>query len=150
MKIISIRQPWASLIVTGGKSIETGAVERKDVENRTWTIAYRGPVLIQASQRPDDITPDEIERRFGVRLSGEPQLGGVIGVVDLVDCVRSHPSRWAAAAHWHFVLRNPRPLPFVKWKGALSLRAAPAELLALCGLSGATDELSDALAATAA
>ncbi|MGY3690836.1 hypothetical protein ACVIGA_000916 [Bradyrhizobium sp. USDA 3240] len=129
MKIISIRQPWASLIVIGGTNVETGAIEFKDVENRTWKTAYRGPMLIQASQRPDDITADEIEQRFGVRPAREQQLGGVVGVVDLVDCVRSHPSRWAAAAHWHFMLRNPRPLPFTKWKGALSLRSAPNELI---------------------
>jgi ASCH domain-containing protein len=46
MKIISIRQPWASLIVSGAK----------DVENRTWPTRYRGPVLVHASQRADSVT----------------------------------------------------------------------------------------------
>jgi hypothetical protein len=50
MKIISIRQPWASLIVSG----------IKDIENRTWPTRYRGPVLIHASQRADDATSDEL------------------------------------------------------------------------------------------
>lgn len=135
MKIISIRQPWASLIITGGTDVQTGATALKDVENRTWATAYRGPVLIHASQRPDAISPEEIERRFGVLLTGELQLGGVIGIVDIIDCVRAHPSRWYAPDHFAFVLRNSRPLPFIKWKGALSLRAAPPELLQLCALN---------------
>jgi hypothetical protein len=44
MKILSIRQPWASLIVAGVK----------DVENRTWPMRYRGRVLIHSSLRADD------------------------------------------------------------------------------------------------
>lgn len=39
MKAISIRQPWAWLIVNGFK----------DIENRSWRTKYRGPVLIHAS-----------------------------------------------------------------------------------------------------
>ena len=125
MKIISIRQPWAELIVQGFK----------DVENRTWPTRYRGPVLIHASLRPDDITSDEIERRFGVRLEGELPVGGIVGVTELVDCVRPHSSRWYARGHYAFVLARSRPLPFVRWKGALSLRAPSAELLTMLGLS---------------
>ncbi|WP_208738545.1 ASCH domain-containing protein [Bradyrhizobium vignae] len=145
MKILSVREPWASLIIHGGRNVETGAVELKDVENRTWATSYRGPVLIHTSQRPDAIRPDEIERRFGVRLTCEQQLGGVIGMVDIVDCVRPHPSRWYAPDHFAFVLANPRPLPFVRWKGALSLRTAPAELLEVLGYarSGSVATISD-------
>jgi hypothetical protein len=129
MKIISIRQPWASLIVTGGKNVQTGVVELKDVENRTWPTRYRGPVLIQAALRADDISSEEIEERFSVRLSCELSLGGIVGVTEIVDCVRPHPSKWYAPAHYAFVLANARPLPFVRWKGALSIRDASAELL---------------------
>jgi ASCH domain len=148
MKIISIRQPWASLIVTGGKNVQTGAIELKDVENRTWPTRYRGPVLIQASQRHDSVGLDDIERRFGVRLGGDLPLGGIVGLTEIVDCVRPHCSKWYAAGHYAFVLANSRPLPFIRWKGALSLRSAPDELQKLCGISGATT--SDAPAATAA
>jgi ASCH domain len=124
MRVLSIRQPWASLIVSG----------IKDVENRTWSTRYRGPVLICASQRTDDISADEIERRFGVRPPSDLPLGGIVGTTLIVDCVRDHPSKWAASDHWHFVLVNARPLPFVRWKGALSLREAPSELLQLLDL----------------
>ena len=33
MKILSVRQPWAWLIVAG----------HKDIENRKWRTSYRGP-----------------------------------------------------------------------------------------------------------
>lgn len=119
MKIISIKQPWASLIVHKGK----------DVENRTWLTKYRGPVLVHASQRPDTISAREIERRFGFRPPSDMPEGGVIGIVEIVDCVKDHPSRWYVPGHWAFVLSNARPLPFVSWKGALSITDAPAALL---------------------
>jgi hypothetical protein len=124
MKILSIRQPWASLIATGAK----------DVENRTWPTRYRGPVLIHASQRADAVTSDEIERRFGVRLPPTLPVGGIVGLTEIIDCAKPHPSNWYAPAHWAFVLANSRLLPFLKWKGALSLRDASAELLELLGI----------------
>lgn len=39
MKVISIMQPWATLIVLGHKKIET----------RSWNTKYRGEILIHAS-----------------------------------------------------------------------------------------------------
>jgi hypothetical protein len=38
MRIITIKQPWAHLIVAGTKNIE----------NRNWPTNYRGPVLVHA------------------------------------------------------------------------------------------------------
>ena len=43
MKTLSVRQPWAWLIVYGGK----------DIENRSWRTPYRGPLLIHAGKRID-------------------------------------------------------------------------------------------------
>jgi hypothetical protein len=88
MKIISLRQQWASLIVHGFK----------DVENRTWSTRYRGPLIIHSSLRADNIGVDEIERRFGMRLSDDLPRGGIVGVADLAACVSPHPSRWYAVA----------------------------------------------------
>jgi len=121
MKILSLRQPWASLVASGAK----------DVENRTWPTRYRGPVLIHASRRANGVTSDELERRFGVRLPPVLDLGGIVGITEIIDCVKPHPSKWYAPAHWAFVLANSRSLPFLRWKGALSLRDASAELLEL-------------------
>lgn len=39
MKVLSLLQPWASLVVMGAKQIET----------RSWQTAYRGELLIHAS-----------------------------------------------------------------------------------------------------
>lgn len=61
MRALTIRQPWASLIATGAKTIET----------RPWRTDYRGPVLIHAgAHRPatfwhhhgDDDVPPSIDR----------------------------------------------------------------------------------------
>jgi ASCH domain len=57
MKALSVRQPWAWLIIAG----------HKDVENRSWTTTYRGPLLIHAARRPDDVMAD-IENRYGVSI----------------------------------------------------------------------------------
>lgn len=43
MKVISLLQPWASLVVLGHKKIET----------RSWNTKYRGELLIHASARFD-------------------------------------------------------------------------------------------------
>ena len=120
MKIISIRQPWASLIVSGAK----------DVENRTWSTRYRGPILIHASRTVDKISNDEFQARFEMPLPAALLRGGVIGTAEIVDCVGDHPSRWYAVGHYAFVLANPRPVPFIRWKEALSLRDAPGEVTA--------------------
>jgi hypothetical protein len=134
MRIITVRQPWASLIVAGVK----------DVENRTWPTSYRGPVLIHAGKRPDAISVAEVERRFGAHLDNIGPLGGVVGVADIVDCVQPHPSQWYAPNHYAFVLANAQALPFVPWRGALSLRRAPVELLALCDLSDLKNAINNA------
>ena len=45
MKALSIKQPWAWLIVNG----------YKDIENRTWKTNYRGTFLVHASKGFDDV-----------------------------------------------------------------------------------------------
>ena len=44
---LSVRQPWASLIDHGAKTIET----------RRWYTRYRGPLVICSSRRPADQGP---------------------------------------------------------------------------------------------
>jgi hypothetical protein len=39
MKTLSVRQPWASLLVSG----------LKDIENRMWAPNFKGRILIHAS-----------------------------------------------------------------------------------------------------
>jgi hypothetical protein len=118
MKILSVRHPWAHLIIHGGK----------DIENRTWATRYRGLVLIQASTSRTSMGLSTLSDSELATL----QFGGVIGVVELVDCVSTHPSEWFEGP-FGFVLRNPRALPFVEWGGALGLRDAPFELVQRIG-----------------
>lgn len=40
MKALNVKQPWAWLIASGKKTIET----------RTWSTKYRGPILIVSSK----------------------------------------------------------------------------------------------------
>jgi hypothetical protein len=121
MKILSIRQPWAWLIVHGSKNIE----------NRPWATKYRGPFLIHASLHINR----EASLRHGLD-SAELQTGGIIGMAEIVDCVVSHRSKWFEGPYG-FVLRHRRPLPFVKWTGSLGLRDAPNRLLNRLGLRAA-------------
>ena len=115
MKILSVRQPWSHLIVAGPKNIE----------NRGWATPYRGPVLIHASLKVD---------RAACLMHGLDSrtlpVGGIVGIAEIVSCVADHGSHWFEGPYG-FVLRKRRPLPFVKWKGALGLRNAPTKLLRL-------------------
>ena len=113
MKILSLRQPWAHLVVFGSK----------DIENRTWSTSYRGPFLVHASL----VIDKEACREHGLDAA-ELDRGGVIGMAEIVDVVTQHRSKWFMGPHG-FVLRNRRPLPFVAWKGGLGLRNAPPKLL---------------------
>jgi hypothetical protein len=113
MKALSVRQPWAWLIVQG----------HKDIENRGWYTNTRGRVLVHASQTYPRSYHDEfvafIGREIAVPTYEAMLRGGIVGEVEIVDCVRDHPSRWKDADSWGFVLRNAKPLPFVPLRGAL-------------------------------
>lgn len=70
IKALSVKQPWANLIASGQKTIET----------RTWGTAHRGPLLIVSSKDPDI-----------------PPAGAAIALVDLVDCHPMTPEDETAA-----------------------------------------------------
>lgn len=121
MKALSIRQPWAWLIVHGGK----------DIENRRWPTAYRGPLLIHAAKGMTDAeygSARDFAQALGVLVPAPPDLqrGGIVGQVDLADCVTSRDLDRIYGSNWFcgpfgFVLRNPRPLAFVPLRGSLGL-----------------------------
>lgn len=70
MNALSVRQPWANMIASGEKTIET----------RTWKTDYRGDLLICSSKSPK-IEP----------------AGFALCIVRLVDCVPMLPEHEAAA-----------------------------------------------------
>ena len=106
MKALTIKQPWAQLIITGAK----------DVENRSRPTSFRGRFAVHVSLKRasyEDVGLEAIPRdlREPVKLAWErnASAGRVIGTVELVDCIRDSKSIWATDDYWHWVLRDPRP-----------------------------------------
>ena len=117
MKALSIRQPWAWLIVNG----------HKPVENRTWPTLHRGDTLIHAGKVFDVEGLASVLAAFPHLRPAMPQqyeLGGIVGQAQLLGCVQSHPSAWFTGPYG-FVLHAARPVPFVPCKGALSFFDVP-------------------------
>lgn len=113
MKAISIRQPWAWMILHAGK----------DIENREWPTRFRGRVLIHASKgmtlgEYNDAAWYAGERGVSVPHQNNVPRGGIVGSVEIVDCVVRSDSRWFMGTYG-FVLRNPVVMPFHPCRGAL-------------------------------
>ena len=70
MKAISVKQPWAYMLVDGAKTVEV----------RSWPTTHRGPLLICAAAAPHNCFWDDGEEK---RLL---HAGCMIGVVDVLDC----------------------------------------------------------------
>jgi hypothetical protein len=114
MKVLSIKQPWASLIASG----------IKDIENRTWKTNFRGRILIHASAATvfDAFMPIPIRDR-GVTVNEWLERNGyewnynniphsaIIGEVDIIDCVINHPSIWAEKTERLFNINSGKFLP---------------------------------------
>jgi len=123
MKALSIRQPWAWLIIHGGK----------DIENRSWHTKFRGRFLVHASQ---GMTSDEFTRALlfcserGLPMPDRDDMlrGGIIGSVELVDSVDTSGSPWYMGEK-AFLLRDPQPLSFIPLKGRLNFFEVPDELV---------------------
>ena len=136
MKLLTIKQPWASLICLG----------IKDVENRTWRqnslIGER--LLIMASKKEENMDStnnrwrEEYQRLVAdgiVPPLNELPKGVIIGYVDVVSIDEVHDSIWAAdSSHLKYVLTNPHlfqtPLPGVHGQPrSINYEISPAELL---------------------
>lgn len=117
---LTIRQPWASAIMSG----------KKDIENRTWSTSYRGPLVVHAGSSKADALAYDYCERLGASISPTLPRGVILGVVDLVDIVESSDSPWAMPGNLHWVLANPRPLDMpVAYLGRLGLLNVPSDLL---------------------
>ena len=125
MKALSIRQPFPWAIMAG----------IKPVENRTWSTAYRGPLAIHAGvawYENEEFGIGDINHWVG-RYQVPPheefmKLGGIVGIVDLIDVVTDHPSEFFFGPYG-FALANPRPCKFVPMKGRLGLFDVPDHLI---------------------
>ncbi len=72
MKAITIKQPWATLIINGYKKHEF----------RSWKTKYRGELLIHAGKGIDKKAMNKVEY-----LNLEYPLGKILGKVTLKDCI---------------------------------------------------------------
>ena len=100
MKAISLKDPWATMVMKGEKTIET----------RVWQTEYRGKLLICASAAPKS----EVS-------------GNAIAIADLVDCrpmtkadeIQACCDVYPRARSW--ILHNVRAIKPFKVKGKLGL-----------------------------
>lgn len=137
MNALSIRQPWASLIIKGapvfksvdnpdGQSshVEFIGLVFKTIENRDWSTDFRGRIYVHASKKEDDFI--ETMRWLGEHIGLAPfaclllsakeysPRGCILGEVDITDCVTKSDSPWFVGKYG-LVLANPvaysKPIP---------------------------------------
>ena len=148
MKCITIRQPWAWMIIHGGGYLWPPDIAgvpqppiltwRKDVENRKWKTTHRGPLLIHAAQREID-DDDDYHKALSVyygqtyaQLREIPdylEYGSIIGRVNLVDILSDSESCWAFPDHWHWIIEDPQPIKPIPYRGIPGLFDFPDDLL---------------------
>lgn len=138
LKALSIRQPWAWLIIRPDLVGEARNQARlksqiKDFENREWQPAnpgrkFRGPFLVHAAKgctRAEYLEACQFARRIGVTtvppLEQLPR-GGIVGQVEVgffYDSTEEldEDSPWQVGSG--FTLRLAEPLPFVPCAGVL-------------------------------
>lgn len=114
---ISVRQPWAWLIVNGYKPIE----------NRNWRTKYRGELLIHTSSfRPSKKAWKEFQLMFDIEFDiqlpemEEIEFGGLVGKANVVDCVNYSDSKWFLGKYG-WVLEDQQRIRFVLLKGMLKI-----------------------------
>lgn len=132
---LTICQPWAWAILAGLKRFE----------NRTWYTDYTGPVVIHAGK--SDGWMDRGMAFLGEHgcrpLVSELAFGAVLGLVDMIDCVRPGAAyREAtcgtqrehdpfAVGPWCHVYANPRRLATpVPYKGQQAFFKVPRSIVA--------------------
>ena len=72
MKVLTIKEPWATLIIDGHKKYEF----------RSWKTNYRGKILIHAGL---SLEKEQLKKFKEYNL--ECSKGMIIGEADLVDCI---------------------------------------------------------------
>lgn len=141
IKVLSVRQPWAHLIINGGTwpGPHDNLAFYKTGENRTWRTRHRGRLYIHASQGYKktfhEVLTDKIYDDYGVLIPAikNMQFGEIIGYIDLVDCLEKtdinkdsyhYDNPW----HWNdanpgflWTLRNPIVITPIKAKGKLGI-----------------------------
>ena len=73
MKVLTIKEPWASLIING----------YKEYEFRSWKTNYRGKILIHAGLSLEK----ENAKRF-TDYNLDYGCGEIIGEAEIIDCIK--------------------------------------------------------------
>ena len=100
MKCISIREPWASIILSG----------RKTIEVRSWKTTHRGPLALHCSKK----------------VAG-PLAGKIFAIVELVDvrplrpADKKHTGGFYATGHFAWSFKDLKKIKPVDLKGKLRL-----------------------------
>lgn len=131
LRIITLWQPWASLIALGHKMYET----------RSWSTKYRGRLIIHAAKRP--VVDDELAKiayesvgwlEYSYLKSIDYPLGGIIAACKLTDCLAMNTAIISSITPlekavgdwqpWRFAwaLNDVRPCNLIPFKGGQGLR----------------------------
>lgn len=143
MKVITLWQPWASLI----------PLRLKHYETRSWGTSYRGPLLIHAAkrqmgsaaiagwlnvQRVAGIEPKDKDDPFFTYLN--LPFGKVVAIAQLTDCIKmtqefidAQSEIEIACGDWQvgryaWKLENVQPIEPIECKGMQGLFDAPVEV----------------------
>ena len=131
IRVLAVRQPWASLIMWGGKTLEI----------RTMNTNIREPIAIYASRSPPKICDlNWLEEYYQIGLDDiffedlgvdmDPFIkGAILGTVSLVGCretskywfdnhAESHMnnSNWYIPGLFAWKLKDPRPITPIDFK----------------------------------
>ena len=113
MKVLSIKQPFAELILQG----------KKTVELRKWNTNFRGAFLIHASKNPDL----QAMKKFGFK---ELPCGFILGKAELIavkeyknsEEFKQDQNKHLADLKWGnygFILKNAKKIKPIQTNGAL-------------------------------
>lgn len=132
MKALSLRQPWASLVVFFSK----------DVENRRWRPTFRGEFLIHAALGMESHEFEGALTFATTVLGHRPTLtieglkrGGIVGRATLYDVIAPVAGTlFPVTRPWHMpdqygcLLRDVRPTKFVPYRGFPGFFDVPDEI----------------------
>jgi len=128
-RALSLKQPWADLVVDGIKPIE----------NRLWSSKYRGGLLIHASGKWDSEGAKWIRENTDAEIKCKVQytFGAFIGQVDMVGCVQESDSEWFFGPYGFIFERAKRYKRPILWSGQRRIFTVPYDQLRKVLSSGA-------------
>lgn len=117
LRALTVWQPHAWAITAG----------HKDVENRPWPFPFDAgtTIAIHAGLKVDRDGLD-----LPIDVPDDLPAGVILGLVDVVGCVRNSPSPWARRGQFHWLLANARRLDEpVPTRGQMQLFRLPSDVV---------------------